>query len=288
MHNQDLKKGVGFVLLAWFFSAGIYLLAKLLADQTSVSVMLFSRALVATLVILPWMVGHGKKSFRIASWGWTVGYSICITFLLAFTFLAVKTLSLVNTTLLINSAPFFVPFFGYLLFKKPIVHRLWPAIILGFIGVGIVLQPNKDLIHLGSAFALGAGICSALGSICLRELKGKVDSYAVAFYSCFLGVLLTAPFAIYNWQIVSSSAFVPLAVMGILAALAQWTWSRAFHYAEASYLAPFGYSGVIFSGIFDWIFFDMIPGWFVLLGTVFIILSGIWILRTKPATAQEK
>jgi drug/metabolite transporter (DMT)-like permease len=87
------------------------------------------------------------------------------------------------------------------------------------------------------------------------------------------------PFALVNWEVASKSAYAGLVLIGVFAAIAQMFYYKSFERAEASHVAPFGYSCVVFSGLFDWFFFQDIPDVWTVLGMILVIASGLWILR---------
>ncbi|HSX26920.1 MAG TPA: DMT family transporter [Chlamydiales bacterium] len=275
--QHNLKKAAFFHIIAWFFFASGYLVSKMITFKTTVPMMLFFRGLIPTLLLLPVMIHHGWHSFRVSSPGWLVLRCLATTATITLIFLSVRTIPLVDTTLLTNSAPFFVPFIALALLKKAINHRLWLPVAFGFIGVILILHPTPDLLKLGALFALGSGIMTALSGIVSRELVGKITTHTLLFYLFFSSLLLSIPFVVFYWEF-SWDTFFPLILIGIFILIAQWAFFRSFRYAEASYVAPFGYSCVLFGGLFDWIFFSDFPSLSTWIGMIFVIASGSWIL----------
>lgn len=276
--QHNLRKAAFFQILAWFFFAAAYLVSKMITFKTTVPMMLLFRGLIPTLLLLPIMMHRGWQSFRVSAPGWLIARCFVTTATITFIFLSVRTIPLVDTTLLANSAPFFVPFLVFALMKKPIDHRLWLPIAFGFIGVIFILRPTPDLLRLGALFALGSGISTALAGIISRELIKKVSSQTMLFNLFLFSLLVSIPFAVFYWEL-SQDTILPLVLIGVFILIAQWAFFRSFAYAEASYVAPFGYASVFFGGLFDWMFFGDFPHPLTWVGMILVIASGIWILR---------
>ncbi len=51
---------------------------------------------------------------------------------------------------------------------------------------------------------------------------------------------------------------------------------------KAHQLAPFTYSMVIFSGIYEWLIWGKVPDLIAYIGIILIIASGIWIVIISP------
>ncbi len=65
---------------------------------------------------------------------------------------------------------------------------------------------------------------------------------------------------------------------GILGALAHLCMINAFNYAEASLLAPYNYTKLLWVAIFGYLIFDDIPSIDMWVGAGVIILAGLYVL----------
>lgn len=277
--KQDLKKGAFYQVTSWFFFAVMYLLSKLIAEDTSLSVRLLFRGMIGMAATLPWILRHGIKSLRIDSYGWMTARALSTTINIALIFFAVETISLVDTTLLTSSAPFFVPFLAWALLHKRISRFLWIPMTVGFIGVIFILKPSSHIFQLGALLALVSGVFNAFSSVATREIGKTIPYHTVLFYIFLVAFVSIIPFAYFNWEVKSAEVYLPLILIGLSTFIAQIFYYKSFEHGEASHIAPFGYSCVIFSGIFDWIFFHEIPDLYSVIGMILVIASGLWILK---------
>jgi len=277
-HKPNLKKGIVLVLCSWLCISTLYMLSKLIQQQTTVSTMVFFRSIVGLMIILPWTIKNWPKSLEIHNIKIVTFRSIIGLLNLVFIFLAVRQISLVNTTLLCNSAPFFVPLILWLWLRKPINHKLWPAIILGFIGIALILEPDRRLFNIGAAYGILSGICLALVLITTRMASRKESIYNFILYFFAIGSIASCPFALASWKIDGWVTLLSLIAIGVLSFVTQIFMFHGLKYGKVHQLAPFSYSAVIFSGIYELLIWGNVPKPTAYLGIAFIIAAGVWIV----------
>lgn len=253
----------------------MYAVSIFAARSASVPQMIFFRNLISLIIILPWMLKHGKTSFKTSRIGLILARSVTSILTPGLMFIAIQKTSLVDASLLSNSAPLFVPFIVALCFKKSINHRLWPALIIGFIGIAFILKPDVHSFDGGALFALAAGVCMAISTVAVRLTTTTEKIHTVLFYLFLIGALLMLPLTCFYWQTLNLKILLELTLMGILAALGQAAFVKACHYATATQLAPFGYSTVIFAGMIDFALWGKIPDWLSIVGILFVCAGGV-------------
>jgi drug/metabolite transporter (DMT)-like permease len=72
-----------------------------------------------------------------------------------------------------------------------------------------------------------------------------------------------------------------LVAIGAVGALSQYWWILAFRAGEASAVAPFDYSRLLFSALFGLAFFAEVPDAWTLAGAALIVASTIYIARRE-------
>ncbi|NGX47826.1 MAG: Riboflavin transporter [Chlamydiae bacterium] len=281
-HRHDLKKGIFLVILAWLCFSTLYMVAKLIGNQTTVPTMLFFRNVLGLVIIAPFLFKKWRKALEVKNLKIVVARSLLGLLNLFFIFLAVKKISLVNTTLLNNSAPLFVPFVLWFWLRVPINHKMWPAIVTGFIGIALILQPDKRIFNLGAAYALASGIFLALNLVMMRLTSKSENLISFLLYFFLIGAVVTIPFALADWKIESLFTLIALLSIGLLSCTGQVLLYYGMKQGKAHQLAPFTYSMVIFSGIYEWLIWGKVPDLIAYIGIILIIASGIWIVIISP------
>ena len=79
------------------------------------------------------------------------------------------------------------------------------------------------------------------------------------------------------WQTPTNTDLMLMLAMGLLAALGHYMIIKSFEYAEASVLAPYGYSEIIMASLIGYFVFGNFPDLYSWIGISIIIFSGIYI-----------
>lgn len=286
-YHHHLKKGILLALLAYFLFVLSYLLSKIAAPSTTVSVMLFFRGLVGSLLLLPWMLKDFRENFKTQKIGLVFVRALSSVLNTGLVYLAIQKIPLVDATLLSNTAPIFVPFIAWAWVKTPLSHKLWFPILVGFVGIILILKPNKAILNEGALYGLAAGFFTGVSLLAARFAAHKEKIQTALFYMFFIGWILVIPFALLSWKIDSFSALLLLVVMGVLSTVGQWLLFKALQYGKASHIAPFGYVGIVYAGLFDWFLYSQAPDWLTILG-VFLVSAGGIVLLVVTRPKEEK
>lgn len=276
--HHDLKKGVLLCLFAWFCFSSLYTVSKLLGDHTSVPTILFFRNVFGFIIVLPWL-----RSFKVKNPKLIVVRSLSGLFSLFFVILSIQTISLVDATLLNNAAPLIVPFVVWIWLRIPLQLKVWPASIVGFIGVALILQPTKMIFNLGAFYAFLSAISLAISLVTTR-VGTRHESFATfMFYFFGIGLLITTPFAIAYWKVDNWLTLLGLLSIGLFSALGQVGIFNGLKFGKARQLAPISYAAVLFSGIYEWLIWGIVPAPMFYVGMVLIVAAGLWIVfESRP------
>jgi drug/metabolite transporter (DMT)-like permease len=257
----------------------MYLLTRYASVRISLGSILFFQNIIGLLTLLPWLIHYGTSLLRTDNFGLILFRSIVSLSSILLSFIAVQKISLVDTMLFNNSSPLWLPFIFLLWRKIPINHRLWPGIIAGFLGILFILQPGKEALHVGSVFALASGILASINMVSLRLLSHTERNHTVMFYYFVICSILCLPVSVLTWRQPGFVEWVQILGAGILFALGQWAFVRAFHYAKATLLGPFSYAAVVYAMLLDWWIYNQTPNYLAWIGIPLICLGGIWAIR---------
>ena len=165
---------------------------------------------------------------------------------------------------------------------EKIDRRRWAAIIIGFIGVLVMLKPTQDSFQWAAFIALAAVCFSALRDMITRRISAEEHSDLILFYSTIAVMIVGLVAAIFfPWRMPNYSDFGLFALVGVLNGGAHYLLIEAHRWAEASVIAPFRYSGLVWAIILGFFIWDDIPDVWVLLGSVLVVSSGLYILQRE-------
>jgi len=197
-------------------------------------------------------------------------------------FECLRYLELADAIAIAFAAPLFITAMSGPILGEKVGWRRWTAVILGLVGVVVALQPGRHGISWGALLALIAAITYAMGQLWLRPLAGLEKSHNIVFYgTLFSGLIVLGP-AIHEWTWpVNAFDWGLFLLQGSCSTLGQLCMVRAFRVGEASLLAPFEYTALIWAGLFGYIIWGDMPTLQVLGGTAIIICASLYIAHRE-------
>ena len=167
------------------------------------------------------------------------------------------------------------------------IHR-WTAVLLGFGGMLIMLRPSADSIAWAMLLPASAAVFGALRDIITRKMRSSGHPVSVLLYSNLIIAAVGLPFLLAAWQPFSLAQTGLLILSTALIGTAHMMHIQAFRLEEASVLAPFRYSGIIWGLIFGFLIWGQLPDSGVVLGAMVVIASGLYIYwRERRHVAVE-
>ena len=167
-----------------------------------------------------------------------------------------------------------------LFLKETIGWRRWLAIIVGFLGVIIAINPTGQ-IAVASIYALGGTIMWSVTIIFLRLLGSTEHPVKTVFYFMLVSFIITFFFQPFLWKQPTLEVIFLFVGIGLAAFLTQLLMTYALQKAPASIVSPFNYTGIIWAIIFDYLIWNSHPVFTTILGGVIITISGIYIFRRE-------
>lgn len=244
-----------------------------------------------------WLSGQMASGLKVVSffdhfWRGLVG-----TVAMAFMFLGLGLLPLPEVTAISYSAPILTVVFAAAMLREKVRLIRFTAVFMGFIGVLIILYPRLSVISLeqkfsfearGALYVLLGATFMALAHIFIRKLTKTETASAIVFYftisSCFWSAL-TVPF---GWVVPNMFTFGILLLAGLLGGFGQIFLTTAYKYSEASMVAPFEYSSILFAIVLGYFVFGELPTLTVLVGSLVVISAGILIIWREHRLGVER
>ncbi|WP_343552245.1 DMT family transporter [Pantoea sp.] len=206
-----------------------------------------------------------------------------------FNYLALVYISLADATALSYAAPLFTVIMAALLLKERVRVSRWVAVVVGLSGILIMLSSSlaasggvfsgnvsNATTSLGVAFALIAALCTATSNVQIRFLNGIEKPGAIVFYFSLMTTFIGLATALLGWIKPSGLQLLLLVGCGLFGGLAQILVTLSLRYADASLLAPFDYTTLVWSMLIGYLFLNSLPGSTTLLGASIVALAGIF------------
>ena len=273
------------MLVAGFFFACMGALVKVGAETLSSNELVFYRSLFGLITItLMIFASRGAKSLRTPRWRLHASRSVLGFISLALYFYAITQLPLATAITLNYTSPLFLAVLTLFYMPREAKPVLLLAIVVGFIGVALLLQPSfTQGTWIPALMGLISGLLAGIVYLQVTQLgrMGEPEWRTVFYFTlvCTIGSglwMLIHQFHALSWQLLGL-----LSAMGACATLAQLAMTRAYRKGDPLTAGSLAYSTVILSSLFGMLWWDesLTPaGW---LGVALIIASGIISLRGR-------
>lgn len=274
LYAMLLRLGAAFVL-------SVMLVFVKLADDSGIHLAetLFWRQLPTVPIVLLWFAMRGQMgklhTKRLGTHARRALFGLVGMFL---NFGAVTLLPLAEATAINFSSAIWAVILSALLLREHVGIWRWTAVLAGFTGVLVIVQPGDGHVPLaGAAVALGAALMIALISVQIRDLGRTEDPLAIVFYFALLTVPLLAfslPFVAtqhtpYQWALLGG-----LALFGLLG---QFLLTAALRYGKVASVIVMDYSGIVWAILFGWLVFANLPPVTTWIGAPIVIAAGVLI-----------
>ncbi len=267
---------------AWMIVPVMDAFAKHLSSSIDVFQIVWARYFFSALFTLSLMLIFYRKTLV---WSKNPKLQLIRGFVLFFStlcfFYAISVISLPKALTLAFVAPIICTAFSPIFLNEKVGIRRWSAVLVGFLGALIVIRPGFIEVNLATLAAVTCGICYGFYFIITRKLSISDNSFLTLLFTSLVGLTIISLFVPSVWVTPSLTEWVLMALIGFIAALAHLFLILSLKYADASKLAPLGYTEIITNILISYYFFNELPDNWTYLGLFIIILSGLYISRRE-------
>ena len=264
-------------------------LAKwILEDSLHVLQLLFVRGVVITLFLLLSFSVSGKlhrlkpTQVKAQLLRGTLGFVAPFGF-----FLSLKYLPLTNTNVVFFSGIFLITILSSILLKEKVGPYRWGAVVVGYLGVFVAIDPSGEGNLIGYALALASSAAYAALFIS-GKILGKTESSEslVLFYNLGVGAV-AAIWLPQVWQAMDAQDWLNIIGFSALAVTGQYCLTLSYSIADASLVAPMDYTALIWAVLFDVLIWQSIPSLQTMLGACIIIGSSAFVIWRQRLSQQQ-
>jgi len=205
--------------------------------------------------------------------------------ILAFTtlcfFYSISIISLPKALTLAFVAPITCTALSPIFLSEKVGIRRWFAVLIGFLGCLIVIRPGFIELNLATLAALACGIFYGVYLIITRKLSTSDNPLLTLLFTGVVGLVITSLFIPSIWANPTLNQWILMSIIGLIASVAHFLIILSLRYADASKLAPLGYTEIITNILISYYFFHELPDNWTYLGLFIIVLSGLYISRRE-------
>jgi drug/metabolite transporter (DMT)-like permease len=274
-----IASGIGFSVMA----VGI----KLLGHRLENFQIGFFRVVIGFLAILPFVIGSGGLA-RLRTHHAGVHLVRAVFGLIAMycSYYAIARMPLADYTGLSFTKPLFATLLAIAILGETVRWRRWTATFAGFLGVIIMVRPGAGTMQPAALAALTDSFSIAFLVTLVKRLPASETPLTMLFYFGLFATVLSLGPAIYAWQWPTAFEWLLLIGVGVLGALAQMFWIRAFRAGDASAVAPFDYLRLPMAATIGFVGFSELPTIWTFIGAAVIVASTLYIAHREAQLRQ--
>ena len=292
MKFTDIKvlKGIGLMLLGMTIVPFLDIIAKLLSQEGyHVTQVTWTRFFFHAFWLLPMIVWQKVRLFSVPEKPkLQLLRGVSLTLATLFFFAAIEANPIPNALTLLFVSPLIVATLSPFILGERFDIFIGAGVLVGFIGVLVVLQPDSEQFRPSLLYALASGFCYAMYIIITKKLSFRAPPVLTLFYSAIVGILIMTPFVISYWIVPDLKGVLMGAAMGFFAASSHFMIIKALEFASASEISPFNYFEIVVAIILSYLVFGFLPNVQAIIGLIIIILSGLYVSWRAMKNNQDQ
>ncbi|MEM9437906.1 MAG: DMT family transporter [Pseudomonadota bacterium] len=242
---------------------------------------IFVRGVFAALIMACLAVALGHFRLRLArrDWVMVLTRTACEALAAGLFITAIFNMPLAEATAILQTLPLTVTLAGAIFLGEKVGWRRWLAILVGFLGVLLIVQPGGNSFSVYSLYAIAAVVVITGRDIASREMSSEVPSLMAAFVGA-LGVMIFGALGSTTETWAPLTAMSAFALGGaVLAILSAYYFSvAAMRSGDIGFVAPYRYSALLVALVIGFLFFGEIPSAMTLCGAALIMATGLYTL----------
>ena len=305
--QNNNPKGIVFILISMMVFSVQDGIMKHIYNFVSLYEIYLIRTVVSFVLILLFLI-ITKKPIVFKTQYPLLTFTRVILFFFGFSsfYVSLTVLPLGTATALFFVTPFLITIFAHFFLKEEIGLRRWSAVVVGFIGVYVTLNPDFSNFNYLSLLPILCALCYSLSMIIIKKTSDK-DSVYTQTFTFYIGAIIisiifyfiigdgqynvsdhpASQFIFREWFVNFNSNILLMTATGVTATLAFLFLFTAYSIASPAVVSPFEYSILFWSPLVGWLYFDEIPSLNTVIGILIIVSSGVYIFMREKAQNQS-
>ena len=231
------------------------------------------QAVIVTVLILPKINVYGRTNYPKLQFLRSVALMMATTLF----FFAFSRLGLAEASAIFNISPVLITLGAFLFLREQIGPRRLIGIIVSLLGALIIIRPGTGVFSIYALLPLGAAIFYSTYSLATRFVGTDESPWTSLFYSAIFGAICYSIYIAFYWNPMSNNAILLTIIIGLFGTAGHICLIRALTLGEASLVAPFIYTNLMFTTTWGFVLFGNLPDFWTIVGALIIVAAGIYV-----------
>lgn len=264
-------------------------IAKYLSQWYPVPGIVWARYAINLGILLAWFAARGELGrLRTARPGIQLARGFLLAAATSLYFTSLKVLPLADAAAIGFVMPLFVAVLAVPMLAERLDLSRGIAILVGLVGALLIVRPGSDVFTLYALLPVAMAICNALYQILTRKVAGQEHPLTSLVWGAIVGAVLLSAVAPYYWVTPTQAwHWVLLGIIGLLASIGHYLLIKAYDYANATLLAPFNYTVMLWAVLLGYLVFGHLPDGWSVMGMAVIVASGLYVAARQRLTMHR-
>ena len=231
------------------------------------------QAILVTVLILPKINVYGRTKYPKLQFLRSVALMMATTLF----FFAFSRLGLAEASAIFNISPVLITLGAFLFLREQIGLRRVIGILVSLLGALIIIRPGSGVFTIYALLPIGAAIFYSIYSLVTRFVGTDESPWTSLFYSAIFGAFCYSIYIVFHWNPMSPNALLLTIIIGFFGTAGHICLIRALTLGEASLVAPFIYTNLLFTTIWGLVLFGDFPDFWTIVGALIIVAAGIYV-----------
>ena len=265
---------------------------KYLVEDMAVSEAVILRGIIAVVAALIILWQARQLSFLPAMWSRPVLIRAVFEAAVVVTYMqALRLMPLGLATAILQATPLMITAFAAFSGKETVGFARWMAVLVGFVGVLLIVQPDSS----GISWAMGLAILTAC-FVAVRDLSNRlvprhVPTFLIVLAASIANIVGCGLFGLAAgdvWRMPSLFEVGLIVGAALFVLAATFLITMSFRGTEVSAISPFRYVGVPVALIIGVIIWGEAPDVLASIGIILVIGAGIFAMRDEARRARAQ
>ena len=281
-------------------------LIKLVSDELSLFQIQFFRSTIGIAVIIGYQaIIHEPIRLTTAYPLLTVCRGLMFFFGYSAFYFAQSKMPIATMTVLFLVSPFFITLTSIYFFKSQVGYRRWISILIGFVGVVLICQPETGQYNFYYLIPIIVALSYAFSIIIVKKTADRDTLYQQMILTYLIMGLLSGitgllfgdgrfdtaensevAFIVRSWQFVDTESTFKLFTISVLGSVGLLVLMGAYRVADPAVISPYEYSLLIWMVLLGYLVWGDVPSFNIAIGMVLIVGAGIYIFNRERIKSQ--
>ena len=304
---ESNRKGIFLVIIGMTILAIQDVLIKLVSDELSLFQIQFFRSTIGIAVIIGYQVIiHEPIRLTTAYPLLTVCRGLMFFFGYSAFYFAQSKMPIATMTVLFLVSPFFITLTSIYFFKSQVGYRRWISILIGFVGVVLICQPETGQFNFYYLIPIIVALSYAFSIIIVKKTADRDTLYQQMILTYLIMGLLSGitgllfgdgrfdtaensevAFIVRSWQFVDTESTFKLFTISVLGSVGLLVLMGAYRVADPAVISPYEYSLLIWMVLLGYLVWGDVPSFNIAIGMVLIVGAGIYMFYRERIKSES-